>query len=530
MSARLQDRLALLEPGANAELLTGIRRGIEKESLRVTPDGELAPTPHPRALGSALTHEYITTDFSEALLEFITPACTRLEDTFEQLDAIHRFVYSQLGDELLWAASMPCMLAGGEDIPVAEYGSSNIDRMKKVYRHGLGHRYGRLMQTIAGIHYNFSMPDAYWTQARASEAADVPPQTYITDRYLGLIRNFQRHSWLLIYLFGASPTVCPSFVSGLARHGLQAFDSRSRSLYLPYATSLRMGELGYQSDAQRGLDICYNQLESYIETLRSAIMRPHPDYQRIGVGERHERQLNTGLLQIENEFYSAIRPKRVTHSGEIPLGALRQRGVEYVEVRCVDVNPFLPLGIDAGQARFLDAFLLLCLLRESPPCDAGEQERMAENMRRTVNRGRAPGLRLLEAGGEREMAGQARELLDAMEPICALLDRARGGERHSLMLAEQRARLADPERTPSARTLREMAERGMSFFQLVMHYSAAWAERFRRRAPADERMRVYARASELSLQRQRGIEAADSVDFASYLASYYRQYDSLLDN
>ena len=139
--------------------LTGIRRGIEKESLRVAPDGNLSGRSHPRELGSTLTHPNITTDFSEAQLELITGVHATPEACIGQLHEIHRYVYSSLDDELLWVASMPCFVGDDADIPVGRYGTSNIGMAKTVYRLGLGHRYGRLMQTISGIHYNFSLPE-----------------------------------------------------------------------------------------------------------------------------------------------------------------------------------------------------------------------------------------------------------------------------------------------------------------------------------------------------------------------------------
>jgi glutamate--cysteine ligase len=209
-------------------LLRGIGRGIEKESLRVTSDGTLAQTPHPPALGAALTHDRITTDYSESLLEFITPVSRDIDGTLNTLEDIHSFVYRHLDRELLWSSSMPCIVAGDAGIPVARYGSSNVGRMKTVYRNGLGHRYGRLMQAIAGVHYNFSMPEAYWQAAHGSEGSDLSLQDYITSRYLDLIRNFHRWSWLLIYLFGASPAVCASFMRGRGQHPLQPFDERGQ--------------------------------------------------------------------------------------------------------------------------------------------------------------------------------------------------------------------------------------------------------------------------------------------------------------
>ena len=527
MSEILRQRLSELGEEAGLSLLTQIQRGLEKESLRVTAGGELAQTPHPRGLGSALTNEYITTDFSEALLEFITPVSTSIADCLDTLANIHRFSYAQLGDELLWSASMPCSLGGDATIPVAEYGSSNIGHMKKIYRRGLSLRYGPRMQTIAGIHYNFSMPESYWPRAQAADGDTQTLTEYITGRYFGMIRNFQRSSWLLIYLFGASPAVCESFVRDRPQHGLQAFEDAGGTLYLPHATALRMGGLGYQSSAQQNLDIRYNQLDRYIEALHGAITQPHPKYAAAGAGVQHSKQLNTSLLQIENEFYSPIRPKRVTRPGEIPLGALRRAGIEYIEVRCVDVNPFLPLGIDAQQIRFLDCFLLYCLLQQSPACDEREQSLMRENMQRVVNRGREPGLQLLTNGGERDMAELAGQLLREAQAVARLLDRAHGSSAYRQSLAAQRAKISEVSLTSSARILAEMRERQWSYSRLAMHYSRKWAERFSGRPLDGTLSGRFSTAAQQSLLRQAQAEAAERVDFETFLKNYYRQYEKL---
>jgi glutamate--cysteine ligase len=528
VSPQLQYYLQALAAPASRQLLRQIKRGLEKESLRVSPEGRLALTPHPRALGSALTHPSITTDYSEALLEFITPVDSSIENSLQTLSDIHRYVYGQLDDELLWCASMPCVVAGDEAIPVARYGSANVARMKTVYREGLGHRYGRAMQVIAGIHYNFSMPQDYWRQEWEAAGSPGGLKDWITERYLALIRNFHRYSWLLIYLFGASPALCSSFLHGRDDHGLEAFDPQRRTLYLPYATALRMGDLGYSSAAQRDLKVCYNSLDNYVDTLRSAIMQPHPAYSRYSSGQDgNYQQLKDSLLQIENEFYSTIRPKRVTYSGETPLHALRRGGIEYIEVRCIDVSPFSPLGIDAGQIRFLDAFLLFCLLGESPPCDDDEQQRLNANLAAVVNRGREPGLHLATEAGERPLADWARELLAHIDQLAALLDSAHQSEDYRAAVAGQLAKVEDAGLTPSARMLREMREDDLPYFRLAMSYSQRWAEHFRAAPlPADTQER-FERETEESLRAQRAIEAADALAFEQYLAQFYAQYESL---
>ncbi|WP_207796433.1 glutamate--cysteine ligase [Pseudohalioglobus lutimaris] len=527
MSSPLQQQIASLRQPKQQDMLRNIGRGIEKESLRVNPQGFAAQTPHPPALGSALMHSSITTDYSEALMEFITPVSTSIEESLQTLEDIHRFVYSQLGDEILWSTSMPCQLGDDKDIPVAQYGSSNVARMKTVYRYGLGHRYGRVMQTIAGIHYNFSMPQAYWEDAWGSAGKPGDLQDYISERYLGLIRNFRRYSWLLIYLFGASPAVCGSFLRHRENHGLQPFGD-GHSLHLPYGTALRMGDLGYNSDAQKDLRICYNSLPNYVETLRQAIMQPHPGYSRFSCGAGGDyQQLNDSLLQIENEFYSPIRPKRVTRSGETPLHALTERGIEYIEVRCVDVSPFTPLGLDAQEIRFLDTFLLFCLLKDSPPCDDAEQDGMASNMEAVVNRGREPGLLLQTWDGERSLADWGRDLLESMRDIAEALNTAHDSRGYTESLREQLAKVADPELTPSARVLREMREGSLPFFRMALGYSQRWAEHFREHPLSPQKIAAFEEQTRNSLQAQAELEAEQEISFEQYLANFYQQYATL---
>ena len=528
MTSHLQSRLQQLADPASLALLKTIRRGLEKESLRITAQGKLAQTPHPAGLGSALTHGYITTDYSEALLEFITPVSTGIESSLETLENIHSFTYQHLGEEMLWAASMPCIMTDDDGIPVARYGSSNVARMKSVYRLGLGHRYGRLMQAIAGIHYNFSMPQDYWEQSWQQAGSPGDITDYISTAYLGLIRNFRRHSWLLIYLFGASPAICASFLRGRENPGLEPFDEQGRSLHLPYGTALRMGDLGYNSAAQKDLNICYNCLDTYVETLRSAILRPHADYRDIPRGQNGDyQQLSDSLLQIENEFYSPIRPKRVTRPGETPLTALHRRGIEYIEVRCVDVSPFSSVGITAEQIRFLDIFLLYCLLEESPPCSDREQAIQAANLEAVVNRGRLPGLLLQTDEGELPMTEYASKLFADMQGVANLLDTASQTTLYSDSLQQQVAAGADPELTPSARVLREMREKNLPFFRLSMAYSEHWADYFRRRALSPQLQAEFEEETRRSLVAQREIEQSDRMSFEQYLDQYFAQYRAL---
>ena len=243
MYGLLRSRLAKLAGSAPQGVLSKALKGIEKESLRVDRNGYIAQTPHPAALGAALTHDAITTDYSEALLELITPPFEDLRATLAHLRDLHGFVYANIGDELLWATSMPCRVSGDESVPIARYGSSNRGMMRHIYRRGLGWRYGRVMQTIAGVHFNYSYPQAFWEALAAADGNGAADCDYVSAAYFSLIRNFQRFGWLVSYLFGASPAICSSFLAGRASAGLDDFDQGT--LFKPWATSLRMSDIGY---------------------------------------------------------------------------------------------------------------------------------------------------------------------------------------------------------------------------------------------------------------------------------------------
>ncbi|MBL8361320.1 MAG: glutamate--cysteine ligase [Rubrivivax sp.] len=498
MTLTLERRLHAL----GAERLQGMRRGVEKESLRVLPDAGLALTPHPLALGSALTHPHITTDYSESQLELITGVHPSAAACELELVELHQVVYRAIGDERLWVGSMPCGLPADEGIPLGRYGTSNIGRAKTVYRVGLSHRYGRRMQTISGIHYNWSLPGLS------------------SEEYFALIRNFRRQSFLLLLLFGASPAVCPSFVEG-RDHGLQRLSENT--LHLPHATSLRMGRLGYQSDAQSKIAVSYNSLQSYASSLHEALTQPHPAYERIGIrnlgGEYN--QLATSLLQIENEFYGTIRPKRVIRSGERPLRALRERGVEYVEVRCMDLDPFEPVGIAASTMRVLDVFLLHCLLSDSPPDSPEEIAALSRNQHLAASRGREDGLTLERAGREVRLVDWAAEILEQCGAIAAALDTVQGGSLNRDALSQVRQRLTDAQALPSARVLRAIEQTpNRSYTRFVRQQGEASRTRILELPYPEELAQRASSAAAASLAEQARIEAADELPFETFRQRY----------
>ena len=512
-------RLAALVNGGEPRVLQGGRRGVEKESLRVTPEGRIAQTPHPVALGAALTHEHITTDYSEALLELVTPTFRSNWELLQYLCDLHQFTYRHLGDELLWATSMPCVVDGDASIPIAQYGPSDIGRLKTIYREGLGLRYGRVMQAISGVHFNYSFPEGLWEPWAAVRGSRDTGADFVSESYFELLRNYRRHGWIVLYLFGVSPTVCKSF---LRARGETLPEFGPGTGWEPYSTSLRMSDLGYRNRAQSGVEVSVNSLQDYVRDLTRAISTPHPEYERMGVKvDGVYRQLNANLLQIENEYYAFIRPKRVARSGERPTKALLRGGVEYVEVRALDVSAFDPVGVNQNKMRFLEAFLAFCLMRESPPIDAGEQAALDGNHVTVARRGREPGLALVRDGRPFPMQDWAREILDQMQGICELLDAGDPQKPYTAALAVQAAKLDDPARTPSARLIAELRSTGESFFDLALRTSAAHKAYFLDLHPPDAaRLAVFAEEAQGSLEKAETLARAPRGDFDAYLASY----------
>jgi glutamate--cysteine ligase len=512
-------RLAGLINSGERAVLRGGRKGVEKESLRVLPDGQIAHSSHPQALGAPLTNEHITTDFSESLIELVTPPFGETWELLQYLCDIHQFVYRHLDDELLWATSMPCAINGDASIPLAQFGSSNVGRMKTVYRHGLGVRYGRIMQAISGVHFNYSFSTKLWGVLQDVNQSKQPRQDFISEQYFGVLRNYRRYGWLVLYLFGTSPAVSNSFFAG-RENTLAVLDHDT--VYEPYGTSLRMSDIGYRNKNQSTLSVSVNSLAEYVRDLSLAIGTPYPPYEKLGVKvDGVYRQLNANILQIENEYYSYIRPKRIARSGERPTKALHRAGVEYVEVRALDVSAFDPVGVNQNKLRFLEAFLALCLLRESAPISPGEQPALDANHLLVARRGREPNLMLRREGRDFCMTEWARELLDSMQGLCEMLDHGEAARPYSSALEQQRAKIDDVERTPSARLLAEMRQTGESFFQLALRMSKLHKDYFLGLYPPNEsRLGEFAAEAQESIEAQRKIEAADNVNFDTYLAHY----------
>lgn len=382
-----------------------IERGIEKESLRVTKNGYISNKKHPETLGSSYTNPSITTDFAESLIEIVTPTYISVDELYEKLKIIHIFINQNLKDgEMLWPFSMPPKIEDEAKINIATYGKTNMGRLKHVYRKGLAIRYGKTMQCVSGIHYNFSISD------KSLQHLGYSSQNEKNKAYLNLIRNFKRLFWFVLIEFGNSPVVDKSFVAGRAND----LDILNESdLFKPYATSLRMSDIGYQSKAQKNLNFKYNDLDAFLSELKNAIINPYSDFEKLGLKDNDDKfhQISNGILQIENELYDCIRPKRAGQSGQRPYELLKEQGIQYVEVRGIDINPGEAIGISKDHIRILDLLLIYCLITPSQKMTDIEKIQIEQQDISVIKSGRNPNLKVLYKDKEMPISLAREELI-----------------------------------------------------------------------------------------------------------------------
>lgn len=526
----IQKSLAEFNQEKVLRTLPGIRRGFEKECLRVDALGHIAMSSHPSTLGSNLTHPMITTDYSEALLEFITPPMSRVIDLFSNLLELHQYTIASLNKinkEFLWAFSMPCHLPENDaDIPIARYGDSNLGLLKYYYRVGLGHRYGKRMQMIAGVHYNFSFSTEFFKVWQAIVGSKQSEADFISESYLGMIRNALRLSWTIPLLFGASPAIVSGFINDkILKNTNHSFMSlKDDTLFLPYATSLRLSDMGYHNKAKPLVAISYNHFSEFIQSLELAVHTKDPEFAKIGIKvDGVYRQLSDGVLQVEDEHYALLRAKRMTGPGERMLPALAKQGIEYIELRALDLDPFSPLGIAPEAVYFLDVFLVLCLLLESKELTKEERDRIAKNNQRVAIEGRKPGLKLLAGDGEEVlMSDSIHDILSTMERVADCLDSAYSGNEFTEAVRKAKGLLSNFNELPSAKILFEMQERQESYCEFASRYSHLHEQAIRAIAFDKERFNFYRKLAEDSLQEQKTLEQNNLLSFDDYLHQFLK--------
>lgn len=530
MYSSISKRINWLSTSCDATLLAGRRIGLEKESLRVGADGKISQRDHPSVLGSALCHTAITTDFSESLIEMVTPPCDSSDLALNYLTGVHQFVASRLPvGEMLWNTSMPCIVSGEESIRIGEYGDAHSATMKHAYRRGLGLRYGRMMQAIAGIHYNFSLPDAFWMRwAELHELDTSNIDALRTAGYFHMTRNWMRIAWVVPYLFGASPAVCESFLGESSDDsGLEKLKGHTR--YARFGTSLRMGNIGYRYREDSGLDlsVCHQTFAHYMRDLHAHVTTIHPGYADLGIrdAQGQYQQLNANRLQIENEFYSSIRPKQIPEGEQMPLLAMRERGIRYLELRSIDINPFEPTGLAAEQLVFLEVLMVFTALMDPIAQDGAAILRAKHNIETVAHRGREPGLMLDTVDGEIALADWGKQLIDALEPIAEWIDQQNGTDAYSKSVAIQRQRFASSDYTTSADVIDQVLSGG-SFFRFAMDQSTRHHHTLVN-ADMDSSLSesLMLSASE-SMLKQRQLEAETTGEFSEFLAARFEQLTS----
>lgn len=521
MAKNFQQRIQLLSQ--HPESLTEFGRGIERETLRVNADGKLSQDGHPSVYGKALTHSSITTDFAESLLEFITPVANSVDQLFDYLSDIHHHVVLNLpSEQYLWPMSMPCYVQSEDHVELGQYGSSNIGRMKTTYRQGLKNRYGSMMQIISGVHYNFSLPVRFWDTWGELHDSPLTGQAAQSAGYMGLIRNYLRYGWVIPYLFGASPAICKSFLQG--KETKFTFEKTGKgTIYLPYATSLRLSDLGYTNSSQSGLNICYNSLDTYLGSVHKALSKKDPKFTAMGVVKDGEYvQLNDNVLQIENELYASIRAKRVQKNDETPSQALRARGIEYIEVRSLDVNPFCKLGITKEQSYFLDLFLTWCASVESPKLSQEEYKACADNFGAVVTGGRDPLLTLTITQQTNDVAGWGKWLNAQLSEMAILLDKHSDTNCYQDAMLHISPRFEHPEQTSSARILERIKDSDGDNGSLALSLSKQYKKELEEQDYAIWSDVVFAEQKQRSIEKQQQIESADTLTFPDFLANYFQ--------
>ncbi|ESP93824.1 glutamate--cysteine ligase [Pseudoalteromonas luteoviolacea] len=519
----LESKLDTLANTALVPSLSSIQRGIEREALRIQPSGKIAKTSHPKGVGHPLTHNSITTDFSESLLEFITPVSSSAEQTLSQLRDLQKYTLANMGDEMLWPMSMPCFIEDQDDIVLAQFGNSNIGKMKTLYREGLKNRYGSMMQAIAGVHFNMSFPDAFWDALKAAEQDQSTLQDFISNKYLGLIRNFKRELWLISYLFGASPALCRSFLQG-KESDLPFEASGKGTLYLANGTALRLGDLGYTNSAQSSLKVMYNSLPEYVKGLQTAIRCRSDLYESIDDYRASEpKQLNKNILQIENEFYSPIRPKRNANPQETPTQALSRGGIEYIEIRALDVNPFSDTGISLEQIRFLDVFLTYCLLKDSPEMDWDEQQVSDKNLQSVISTGRDTETQLQQGDSVVSVEAWAKGIFSDLTKVASLFDKAHGNNAYSDTIATLATWVDNPDKTFSGKLVAALGAQSADSSEQALDLAKQYKEEHLQRAyQFYQEVELNAQAAQSFIDEQ-AICQSDELTLKAFLQDYFEK-------
>ena len=497
--------------------------GLEKESLRVDKNGTISYKMHPKEFGSSLTNRYITTDYSEALIEIVTPPCSSHKEVLNYLENIIAFIYKNLDEEYLWPASMPCIIAGDKSIPIAYYGTSNAARMKTTYRRGLGNRYGRIMQVISGIHYNYSFSDKFWKEYSLYKNSKKNLKDFKSEQYFIISRNLLRNGWIVAYLFGCSPAVCKSYLSG-KKTSLESFDEYT--YYEKYATSLRMGDIGYQNNIEEdmGVNIDYNSIEKYAKSLDDAIKKPSREYEKIGVHkDGYYKQINANSLQIENEYYSTVRPKPDPNLKTRPSLALLENGVNYIELRSIDNDIFSNTGIELTQMYFMELLIIHSLFSDNSEISKEEHADIRNNFKNVAHKGRDKKIKIIKKNETICIEKELNKILNEMESIAKTMGHIKNDKNYEISILQQKDKIHNEKLIPSNLVIDRMKNKKISFYEFCMENIWIQKKYFSSLKADNNIFNLLKHESELSLDKKNMLENEDEENYEEYIKKYFLQ-------
>lgn len=502
----------------DARLIKNNLRGIEKECLRVSQNGNISKKRHPLSLGSALTNSFITTDFGEAQLELITPPNNSIQNSLDYLNNIHYFVSQNIyEDELLWPMSMPCNIHYDSEIIVANYGESNLGKLKKTYRNGLTHRYGKKMQAISGLHYNFSISQELWSKVLPKNLSADKRKHFINENYFGLMRNIIRFGCIFPYIMGASPFI------------LDSINSCSYKIF-KNATSLRSSSFGYHNNLTT-VHVSYNSVEEYIQNIRKAVLTPNKSYTVKCINpyiKKNDYQLNENILQIDNEYYSSIRPKSNLNSNDASLKNLAVGGVEYIELRGIDINPFSPNGIDLWQAAFIETFIMTCFFLESNPISWVEQNKYTENYNKVALHGKSKDCTVYFYGKNILITELLKILLEKLFSVSSWLDSCYNVKYYTKSIQHVERILYHQEPLLCDMLLDEMINSKESFVNNILSLCQKHKDYWSNFVFNEDMQNKLQQEQNKSWKKYHGLKKNDAIDFKSFLEKYYeRNYISL---
>ncbi|TBX11029.1 bifunctional glutamate--cysteine ligase GshA/glutathione synthetase GshB [Clostridium perfringens] len=409
--------------------------GLEKENVRVTESGNLALTPHPKAFGDREKNAYIKTDFSESQLEMVTPVCNTLEEVYSFICNLNKVVSLEImkNGEFLWPQSNPPILPREEEIPIAKLSN----REDELYRENLSYKYGKKKQVISGIHYNFSFKEEFIKLLYKELKVEKDFREFKDDIYLRMARNFQKYHWLLIYLTGASPVFHESYIEEIKEEGEKLGED---SYYIKDDTSLRNSSYGYKN--KKDYYVSYNSIEEYASDIKNLVKDKE--------------------IQSIKEYYNPIRLKSL--GSEDMLESLLHKGIDYLEVRLLDLDPLSIQGVSKETLYLVHLFMIYTLLKENKEITYKDQEEFFKNHDMVALKGRNEEAVIYENEVPVLLKDKGREILSEMGEIVEIL--FSNNEEFKNVIKRALEKINNPHDTISEKLIKDIKEEGYINFHM----------------------------------------------------------------